>query len=67
MIQIKTFKGLEHEHELLDETVNTWIRENNARVHDVKLVLAPQSKLPANVLRQGTSSDLMVLVTYDAN
>ena len=67
MVQIKTFKGLEHEHELLEEAVNSWIRENNARVLDVKLVLAPQSKVPNNVLRQGTSSDVMVLVTYETD
>lgn len=65
MIQIKTFKGLEHEHELLDGAVNAWIRENKIRVQDVKLVLAPQSKISGNVLRQGTSSDVMVLVTYE--
>ena len=65
MVQIKTFKGLEHEHEQLDAEINAWIRDNNIRVLRVELMLAPQSKLPDSVLRTGTSSDVMILVTYE--
>ena len=67
MIQVKTFRGLEHEHEELVEQVNTWIRENNIRVVSVDLNMAPQSKLPDSVLRSGTSSDLMILVTHEVD
>jgi hypothetical protein len=67
MIQVKTFRGLEHEHEELTEQLNTWIRENNIRVVSVDLNLAPQSKLPDSVLRSGTSSDVMMLVTYEVD
>jgi hypothetical protein len=67
MVQIKTFKGLEHEHEQLDAAVNAWIRDNSIRVLSAELVLAPQSKLPAGVLRAGTSSDVMILVTYETD
>ena len=67
MIQVKTFRGLEHEHEELCEQVNTWIRENSIRVVSVDLNLAPQSKVPDSVLRSGTSSDVMILVTYEVD
>ncbi len=67
MIQVKTFRGLEHEHEELGEQVNAWIRENNIRVVSVDMNMAPQSKLPDSVLRTGTSSDLMILVTYEVD
>jgi len=67
MIQVKTFRGLEHEHEELAEQVNAWIRENNIRVVSVDLNMAPQSKLPDSVLRSGTSSDVMMLVAYEVD
>ncbi|MCD6287863.1 MAG: hypothetical protein J7M12_01985 [Candidatus Hydrogenedentes bacterium] len=65
MVQIKTFKGLEHEHEMLTDRINTWIRDNNIRVLSVTLTMAPQSKVPDSVLRTGTSSDVMMLITYE--
>jgi len=67
MIQVKTFRGLEHEHEQLCEQVNTWIRDNNIRVVSVDMNMAPQSKLSDSVLRTGTSSDLMIGVTYEVD
>jgi len=67
MVQVKMFRGLEHEHEQLAEQVNTWIRENNIRVISVDTNMAPQSKLPDSVLRSGTSSDLMIVVTYEVD
>jgi len=67
MLQLKTFRGLEHEHDQVCEQVNAWIRENNIRVVSVDLNMAPQSKLPDSVLRSGTSSDLMILVTYEVD
>jgi len=67
MVHIKTFRGLEHEHEQLAEQVNTWICENNVRVLSAQMSMAPQSKLPDNVLRSGASSDLMILLTYETD
>ncbi len=67
MVQVKTFKGLEHEHDQLTERVNEWIRDNSVRVLNVTLHLAPQSKVRDSALRAGTSSDLMILVTYEVD
>ena len=67
MIQIKTFKGLEHEHDQLCDLVNAWIKDNNIRVVNVSFALAPQSRLPDGVIRGGASSDLMLLVSYETD
>jgi len=67
MVQIKTFRGLEHEHDQVCDQINAWIRDNNIRVVSVAMNMAPQSKVPDSVLRSGTSSDLMVLVTYEVD
>jgi hypothetical protein len=70
MHQIKIFKGVETELNTLEEEVNAWLAEKNARIVQVFGNIAPQS-MPPTAKGSGLSttdfapSDVMLVVVYD--
>jgi hypothetical protein len=69
MHQIKIFKGLENDLAELEEQVNSWLAESDARILGVFGNIAPQS-IPAGVTARGltggdfASSDVLLVIHY---
>lgn len=70
--QIKIFKGVESELELLEKTVNDWIRDTSANVLTVAGNIAPQSESLGSSGRTSSNmryapSDVILIITYAAS
>ena len=72
MQQVKLFIGVEDQLGTLEREVNTWIRDNDIKIHDIKGNIAPQtlSKEATTLAGTGRSfrpSDVFIMVIYEAN
>jgi hypothetical protein len=73
MQQVKLFKGVESEIDMLEAEVNKWISTSGAKVIQIAANIAPQSILPntSGTLTTGGSSqrfapsDLFISVLYE--
>jgi len=66
MHQVKFFKGIETELTPLQEQVNEWLRENNAKVVNMFGNIAPQTtRSGTEGSRQFLPSDIFVAVVYE--
>lgn len=71
MQQIKIFKGVENEFNVLEQEINTWLIESGARVLQIFGNIAPQSMPGEPTAGTGLSksgfapSDIMIVVLYE--
>ncbi len=71
MQQVKIFKSVETNLDDLEQEINDWIRQSGAKVLSIHGNIAPQSGVSDTKqlsLQQttGTSSDVLILVLYEA-
>tara|TARA_B100001939_G_C16701058_1_gene512802 strand:+ start:348 stop:545 length:198 start_codon:yes stop_codon:yes gene_type:complete len=64
MQQVKIFKSIESEVSNLEETINTWIAEDNVNVTNIFGNIAPQSPSTPG-MGSFSSSDVIVVVLYE--
>lgn len=77
MIQVKLFVGMEGHTTELEQEVNEWIRNSNAKVVNISGNMSPQSVLPGGekgttvsgggLSRRFAPSDVLLIVTYEAD
>ncbi len=72
MQQIKLFCGVEDRAAELENEVNAWIRESNAKIHSIQGNIAPQTLAKEATTMSGTgrsfrASDVLVIVVYELN
>lgn len=70
MQQVKIFKALEHQLNVMEEGINQWLAESGARVLQITGNVAPQSPLPEGEdapMRKHPypCSDVVVIVLYE--
>jgi hypothetical protein len=69
MQQIKVFKALETEAEMLERQVNDWLAKSGVKVLQISGNIAPQSEggggRSGGLANTGGASDLLLIVLYE--
>jgi hypothetical protein len=65
MQQIKLFKGIVNELEMLESDVNEWIAKSGHRIVSLTGNIAPQTHSGETGLGTFPSSDVLVIVVYE--
>ncbi len=71
MQQVKLFKGIETELQVLEADVNSWIKQGGVRVLSITGNIAPQGEPTRQVGEAGSvrlaPSDILLIVTYETD
>ena len=67
MQQVKLFKGIVNELELLEHDINEWLATSGSRVISMTGNIAPQTHTGETGLGTFPSSDVLVVVMYEAS
>ncbi len=65
MQQVKIFKSIESELIALEEEINEWIAENNAKVINITGNIAAQSTSSGSLGDSFSGSDVLLFVLYE--
>lgn len=65
MQQVKIFKSIESELNALEEEINEWIAENNAKVINITGNIAAQSTSSGSLGDSFSGSDVLLFVLYE--
>ena len=65
MQQVKIFKSIESELNTLEEEINEWIAENNAKVINITGNIAAQSTSSGSLGDSFSGSDVLLFVLYE--
>ncbi|HWB20233.1 MAG TPA: hypothetical protein VG711_08040 [Phycisphaerales bacterium] len=76
MQQIKIFKGLEHEVDVLEKNMNAWLKSSGAKVTNIFGNISPQTRVTEGPTIAGAersmahrfaSSDVLIVVLYEGS
>ncbi len=68
MQQVKIFKSVESEIEVLEEEINSWLAKSGVKLINLIGNIAPQTTTgasPGGGLEAFSASDILVIVTYE--